>query len=108
MLDLGAMRHRLVYEVPVDTRDLDGGVVTQWRGAGILWAQVEPLSGRKLELAQRQEPRATHRVKLRYHATLQTGDRFLLDGARVLHVHSIVDTDEGRDEMVVLCEEVRS
>ena len=106
MLELGALRHRLVHEVPVESRDLDGGVVTEWSARGILWAQVEPLSGRKLELAQRQEPRASHRVTLRYHATLAPRDRFVLDGGRVLHVHSVLSTDEGNDETVVLAEEV--
>lgn len=106
MLELGALRHRLVHEVPVESRDLDGGVVTEWSARGILWAQVEPLSGRKLELAQRQEPRASHRVTLRYHPALKARDRLLLHGSRALHVHSVIDTDEANDETVVLAEEV--
>jgi SPP1 family predicted phage head-tail adaptor len=103
---LGLLRHLLVHEVPVESRDLDGGVTTDWRAQGVAWGHVEPLSGRKLELAQRQEPRVTHRVTLRYHPTLQARDRLVLEGDRALHVHSVLTVDESNDETVVLAEEV--
>jgi len=106
MLHLGLLRQMLVHEVPVETRDLDGGVVTEWRARGVAWGHVEPLSGRKLELAQRQEPRVTHRVTMRYHPTLQVRDRLVLHEGRALHVHSVINTDERNDETVVLAEEV--
>jgi len=106
MLQLGHLRHQLVHEVAVEGRDLDGGVVTTWDPRDVVWGHVEPLSGRKLELAQRQEPRVTHRVTLRYHPTLQAMDRLVLGEGRVLHVHSVLSTDEGQNETVVLAEEV--
>jgi SPP1 family predicted phage head-tail adaptor len=106
MLRLGLLRQLLVHEVPVESRDLDGGVTTEWRARGVAWGHVEPLSGRKLELAQRQEPRVTHRVTLRYHPTLRARDRLVLHAERALHVHSVLSTDEGLDETVVLAEEV--
>ena len=103
---LGDLRHLLVHEVPVENRELDGGVTTDWMPQDVAWGKVEPLSGRKLELAQRQEPRVTHRVTLRYHPTLQARDRLVFDEGRALHVHSVLTTDEGKDETVVLAEEV--
>jgi len=103
---LGELRHLLVHEVAVEDREADGGVVTQWAPQGVAWGKVEPLSGRKLELAQRQEPRVTHRVTLRYHPTLQARDRLVFEEGRALHVHSVLNTDEGRDETIVLAEEV--
>jgi len=96
----------VTYEVPVETRGLDGGVVTEWHAMGLLWAQVEPLSGRKLELAQRQEPRVTHRVTLRYCGNITPGVRFVMESARVLNVHSVLNVDEEKDETVVLAEEI--
>jgi len=106
MLQLGQLRHRLVHEVAIESRELDGGVVTAWDARDVAWGHVEPLSGRKLELAQRQEPRVTHRVTLRYHPTLQAMDRLVMGEGRALHVHSVLSTDEGQDETVVLAEEV--
>ncbi len=106
MLRLGQLRQLLVHEVPVESREADGGVVTEWKAEGPVWGQVEPLSGRKLELAQRQEPRATHRVTLRYHPTLQARDRLVLHDDRALYVHSVINVDENQDETVVLAEEV--
>ncbi len=103
---LGELRHLLVHEVAVEQRELDGGVTTQWDPQGVAWGRVEPLTGRKLELAQRQEPRVTHRVTLRYHPTLQPQDRLVFGEGRALHVHAVFSTDEGKDETVVLCEEV--
>ena len=106
MLQLGQLRHRLVHEVAVEGRDPDGGVVTVWEPRDVAWGHVEPLSGRKLELAQKQEPRVSHRVTLRYHPTLQAMDRLLLGPGRALYVHSVLSTDEGQNETVVLAEEV--
>ena len=103
---LGDLRHLLVHEVAVEGREPDGGVTTTWEAQGVAWGHVEPLSGRKLELAQRQEPRATHRVTMRYPPTLRARDRFVFDEGRALHVHSVLTTDEGRDETIVLAEEV--
>ncbi|MGE0193560.1 MAG: phage head closure protein [Planctomycetota bacterium] len=103
---LGELRHLLVHEVAVESRELDGGVATEWDPRGVAWGKVEPLLGRKLELAQRQEPRVTHRVTLRYHPTLQARDRLVFDEGRALHVHSVLTTDEGNDETIVLAEEV--
>ena len=103
---LGDLRHLLVHEVAVEDREADGGVVLTWVPRDMAWGHVEPLSGRKLELAQRQEPRVTHRVTLRYHPTLQASDRLVLGDGRALHVHSVLVTDEDSYETVVLAEEV--
>jgi SPP1 family predicted phage head-tail adaptor len=108
MLRLGLLRHLLVHEVAVEHRELDGAVEVEWDPRGVAWGHVEPLSGRKLELAQRQEPRVTHRVTLRYHPTLQARDRLVFGEGRALHVHSVLVTDEGNDETVVFAEEVVS
>ena len=103
---LGELRHLLVHEVAVEDREADGGVVLTWAPRDTAWGHVEPLSGRKLELAQRQEPRVTHRVTLRYHPTLQASDRLVLGEGRALHVHSVLTADEDQNETVVLAEEV--
>jgi hypothetical protein len=45
-------------------------------------------------------------VTLRYHPTLQARDRLVFEEGRALHVHSVLTTDEGKDETIVLAEEV--
>ena len=103
---LGSLRHLLVHEVAIEDREPDGGVTTAWSARGVAWGHVEPLSGRKLELAQRQEPRVTHRVTMRYHPTLQARDRLVFGEGRALHVHSVLTADEDQNETIVLAEEV--
>ncbi len=103
---LGELRHLLVHEVATEDREADGGVTTAWAPQDVAWGHVEPLSGRKLELAQRQEPRVTHRVTMRYHPTLQARDRLVFGEGRALHVHSVLTADEDQNETVVLAEEV--
>lgn len=104
---LGDLRHLLHIERVTQTRDDDGAVVETWAPLAEAWAAVTPMSGRKLEIAQRQEPRVSHQVVMRYRPDFGVGDRFRLGkSGRVLHVLGITTRDELNDEMTILCEEV--
>lgn len=103
---LGDLRHLLSIERKTTTRDDDGSILTEWEEVGKAWAQVVPLTGRALEQAQRQEPRVSHRVVMRYRDDLSDKDRFVLKGTRTLNILGFTTLDESNDETIVMCEEV--
>lgn len=57
----------------------------------IVRAMVEPLSGRKLEVARQRVPLATHRILMRYLPTLSVSDLITLDDGTHLYIGAIID-----------------
>lgn len=102
---LGAYRHLVRLERPADgTRDAHGHVPEVWELACQAYAQVEPLSGRDLELARQTVARVTHRVRLRYRGGVDPRCRVVFRD-RALNVRSVLRDDEGADGLTLLVEE---
>lgn len=111
-LDPGLMNTRLVLEVPQETSDGQGGVLTSWVAVTEVWAHVEPLVQgavwhRQMELAGAERAVLSHRVTLRQRPDLQVGRRFR-KGERVLNIRSLRDPDESGRFFLCDCEEVLS
>lgn len=105
---LGDLRHSLRLERPAEgAPDSYGQPPEGWEPVGEVFAKVEPLSMRELELARQQDARATHRLTIRFHPEVTTRTRFLY-GDRVLNVVSVLDVEERHDVVQVLAQEVVS
>ncbi len=95
---VGALRHRLVHETPVETADGMGGVTRAFLAVDALWGAIET-SAAPAEIADRPGAVLSHRVSLRAPATVQPGDRLRL-GARRFLVEAVSDP-EGRGRRLV-------
>ena len=103
---LGDLRHLLRLERPTEgAPDTYGQPPSGWEPVAELYAKVEPLSGRELELARQQEARVTHRLTIRFNEDVTTRNRLLL-GERVFQVVSVLDEEERHDVMMLLAQEV--
>jgi SPP1 family predicted phage head-tail adaptor len=107
---LGDLRHRLRLERPTEgALDSHGQLPEGWEAVGYLWAKIEPLSGRELDLARQQEARTTHRVTVRHNRAIGTRMRLVRgegDTSRVLQIVSVLDVEEAHDVMQLLAVEV--
>lgn len=102
---IGKLRHYLTIERKHVTSTGDRGQpVYTWQ---TLYANVscwvEPLQGRKLEIARQLVPTATHHVTLRFH-DIDARDRFNM-GGRVFNVGNINNFEERNIYMVATCTE---
>ena len=101
----GALRQRLVLEAPARVVTEGGAATITWVQVAALWAEVHPVSGREIELADAIKARVTHEVRLRYRAGVLPEMRFTGSGARVLEIRSVLDVDERHRWLICQCEE---
>ncbi|MBS7539381.1 head-tail adaptor protein [Ancylobacter lacus] len=97
MSGIGAFRHRLVHETPVETADGMGGVTRRFVAIDRLWGALETTAA-PAEVADRPVALAQHLVTVRAPASLEPGDQLRL-GTRRLTVESVIDPD-GRGRLL--------
>lgn len=106
-MSIGQKRTRVRIEQRVLTADSHGGSVTTWALRAVVWAHERPLSG--AEALQAQQVTATRRTVLEvwYRSDLSVTDRILI-GSRTLHIESLVDPTDTREELWLTCVETAS
>lgn len=104
-VNIGRMRHRIVIQELQEVSDGGGGFIEDWVDVVTVWADVEPLQSREYFEAQQTQVELTHRVKMRFRASLTTAHR-LKHKDRALAIQSIINVDERNVELRVLCAEV--
>lgn len=76
----GDLRHRVLIQQQVTTRDDDGVSHTTWVDVAAVWASVEPLSAREFIQSGQTQAAVTARITIRYRAGLQASMRILHRG----------------------------
>ncbi len=102
----GTLRHRVALQTSTDSRDAIGGVSEAWATTYTLWAAVEPLRGREYFDAATVQSAVDTRIRIRYHADLDTKMRVLW-GTRIYDVYSVIDLWESHKEMHLMCQEIK-
>jgi SPP1 family predicted phage head-tail adaptor len=107
-------RNRIIIQKPTETVDSYGGRTTSFTTHSTVWAQITPTSGRELFAQGAVQSRLSHKILIRYQASLKdvkasSDFRISYDG-RLFGVQGIrnLDTDmktEGRFFQELLCEE---
>jgi SPP1 family predicted phage head-tail adaptor len=102
---IGALRHRLMIQAPVDTEDGAGGFRRTWRDTEPVWASVQAASAFDASLG-RSGQTISHRITMRWRDDLTTGHR-MRDGTRIYIVRSVHDATGEKRFLVALTEENR-
>jgi len=100
----GKLRHRIIIQMPTETRDSFGGVTVVWNTFAIVSGSVEPLRGQELWAAQAQQARVNTRIRIRYLAGITSKMRVLY-GVRIYLIDSVIDPEERHIEMQLMAEE---
>ena len=101
---IGALRHRLALQEETRGADAGGGYTLTWSDIATVWGRVEPLTGAERLQAMRLESRVSHRVTIRHRTGVSAGMRLLHDG-RALNIRTVIDPDERRHWLELMCEE---
>jgi len=67
---VGALRHQVTVEQPVEAQDAAGAVTKTWTSVATPWAAVEPMRGQERFLAQQVAADVTHKITMRYESAL--------------------------------------
>lgn len=109
MLDAGKLRHRVVVQRYAGQADDYGDMERQedknWRTVCILWAAVDPISGKEFYAAEQAQSEVTHKVRTRYRGGIRPGMRLLL-GQRRLYIRSVIDWEERHESLLLMAQEV--
>ena len=101
----GKLRHRIVIEEKSVTRTDSGAETVSWTEYDTLWASVEPLSGREMEMAKQIHDEISVRVWIRHRSGVVPEMRISWD-SRTFDIVSVINT-AGRDiKMQLMCREI--
>lgn len=105
LMPIGAMRHRLRLEAPVDTSDGGGGFSRTYRTVAHVWARVSAIASSRQFTEQRFEQTTSYQIDLRWRADIVAGMRFVFR-ERNLAIYSVRDPDGARRFITCACEEI--
>ena len=103
-MHIGFLRKRITIQNETSTPDGAGGFVLAWSDVATVWAEIMPLNGREVFVAQQPEGRVTHRVTLRWFSGVTTDMRVVFN-SRVFNIRSVLNTDERNQWLELMVEE---
>lgn len=102
---IGALRHRVTIEAPVDVADDVGGFVRSFNAVAQVWAHVAPLGASDAFIEQRLEQSRLYAATIRWRSDVAAQMRFDFRG-RKLVVRTVEDMGERRRFLNCGCEEI--
>lgn len=100
------MRHRITIQQPTSTRSSFGEMTTAWSTWAIVWASIEPNSGRRYFEAKQANAEVEGLMRIRYRSGLEPTFRISYDG-RTFQIISIVQPRENRRELDIYYKEAK-
>jgi SPP1 family predicted phage head-tail adaptor len=98
---IGALRERVALHTVSTTVSTAGYQTDSWTTTDTVWANVAPLQGRELYLAQAVKASLAYRVTIRYRTDVTGKTRVVWD-SKTLEIHSMRDEQDARDRFLVL------
>ncbi len=102
---IGALRHRVTLEAPVDVFDDVGGFTRDFAPVIRLWARIETQGAHQDFVEQRSEQVRPAVVVIRWRNDVASDMRFDFRGRKLL-VKGVADADERRRFLSCQCEEI--
>lgn len=101
-MDYFKLKHRITLRKPLQTSINTMGETTpvyeNWK---VVWANVEPLTGREYQESQKLQAETTYRITIRYLAVLNANMRIIFKG-RTFYILSILNVGELMREMQII------
>lgn len=104
-MKIGNLRHRVALQKKAITED---GLKQQsevWADIATVWARIEPLSGKEYFAAKQINAEISVKLTLRYRKDVVSDMRVAFDG-RIFEVLSIINPEERRESLILMCKEV--
>jgi SPP1 family predicted phage head-tail adaptor len=99
----GILRSRIIIEQKVFADNGFGGHTETWSALATVWAKVEHLSGRELQMAQQVSPEITYEITIRYRSDVTTNCRINYAGQH-FDIRDVKDLDNMHKWLFLKCE----
>lgn len=100
-----ALRHRVALQSVGSTIDGYGDLSNSWTTDASVWAAIDPVSGQEKNIAGELSGVVTHKIKIRYRASITPQNRVTFD-SRTFQVESVRNWQERDIYLELLCKEV--
>lgn len=101
----GRLRKLVTIEAVTETQNARGEPIQTWAPEAVVWASIEPLSGREFVTAQQRVSDVTHQVGLRYRPGLTPKKRLNMAG-RIFNILTTLNVGERNRSLELLVKEV--
>ena len=104
-IDAGKLDRRIVVQQRANDKDSSGQRSMLWSDVTAMWARIEQLQGRELELAQAINAEITHRITVRYRSWITAAHRVIYQGRVMGIVAPPIDVDTEHVLLHLMCSE---
>lgn len=104
-LSAGDLNRRVLIQRRNTTTDaVYGSRSTQWVDVATVWAQISPMGGQEVLLAEAIKSKSTHQVTMRYRTNIDPTCRIVYQG-RYFDINSMNDVDTAHEYLQLMCTE---
>jgi SPP1 family predicted phage head-tail adaptor len=96
-------RHRVTVESQVESIDSNGDHFRAWEYVTTVWAEIKPLSGRELLLAQQVQSQVSTNIVTRYRSDIDATCRLKHNGTTFNVLAVIRDPQSGLEWLTLQC-----
>lgn len=100
-MQAGKLKHKIIFEEPINTTDAGGGITRTWDEKMTVWAEVEPLRGERLFYAQQRDAGTDTQIRMRYSAKQIKPQYRIKHNGTIYEIKSIIDTKSAGREIII-------
>jgi SPP1 family predicted phage head-tail adaptor len=108
-ISAGMLTRRIKIQRPSTIKDSVGAPCRSWLDVATVWAEIQPLSGKEAVIANRISAELSHQIIVRYQSLFgnpqQVAQMRVLYKARIFNIHSALNEDEKRTQIILLASE---
>ena len=108
-ISAGMLTRRIKIQRPNTIKDSVGAPCRSWLDVATVWADIQPLSGKEAVIANRISAELSHQIIVRYQSLFdnpqQVAQMRVLYKARIFNIHSALNEDEKRTQIILLASE---
>lgn len=108
-ISAGMLTRRIKIQRPSTIKDSVGAPCRSWLNVATVWADIQPLSGKEAVIANRISAELSHQIIVRYQSLFdnpqQVAQMRVLYKARIFNIHSALNEDEKRTQIILLASE---
>ena len=108
-ISAGMLTRRIKIQRPSTIKDSVGAPCRSWLDVATVWADIQPLSGKEAVIANRVSAELSHQIIVRYQSLFdnpqQVAQMRVLYKARIFNIHSALNEDEKRTQIILLASE---
>ncbi len=100
----GDLRRQVLLQRRSTIQDGFGQRSTSWVDVATTYAEITPLSGRELELAQAIKAEVNHQITIRYRPNIDSSMRAVYQG-KYYNIHAVIDVEMRHKTLELSCSE---